>query len=296
MNPIITSITGLIATLTGACAMLLMLELRGNLRKESKVKQHLITAHKVTGYIFIALFLVILLVMFSKAGAYQGEFSPRTILHISLALLIIPLLLFKVLIIRRFKRFERQIPGIGLAVFLAFFLLNSMTAGYYFLQWSSIGNLSLSQEDRAVLEEQKGQELVVQKCQKCHTLERIFKVLKTEQGWTETVNRMVSFDAPHITQEQEKQILDYLINQQTRREKLAATTSTAKEKIGKHVLEQKCSFCHGLDRIYSAKKTQEEWSKLVDTMIHYAKQKDFLDPQEKEAVLEFLSSRAVSQE
>ncbi|MCI5193649.1 MAG: hypothetical protein D3915_11075 [Candidatus Electrothrix sp. AU1_5] len=295
MNPIITSITGLIATLTGACAMLLMLELRGNLHKESKVKQHLVTAHKVTGYIFIALFLVILVVMFSKAGAYQGEFSPRTILHISLALLIIPLLFFKILIIRRFKRFERKIPGIGLAIFMAVFLLNSMTAGYYFLQWSRIGNLSLSQEDRAVLKEQKGQKLVVQKCQKCHTLERIFKALKTEQGWTETVNRMVSFDATHITQEQGKQILDYLINQQTRREKLAATTLTAKEQIGKHVLEKKCSFCHGLDRIYLAKKTQEEWSKLVDTMIHYAKQKDFLNPQEKEAVLEFLSSRAVSQ-
>lgn len=295
MNPIITSIIGLIATLTGACAMLLMLELRGNLRKESKVKQRLITAHKVIGYIFIALFLVILAVMFSKAGAYQGEFSPRTILHISLALLVIPLLLFKILIIRRFKRFERQVPGIGLAVFLAFFLLNSMTAGYYFLQRSSIGNLSLSQEDRAVLEEQKGQKLVVQKCQKCHTLERIFKALKTEQGWTETVNRMVSFDAPNITQEQGKQILHYLINQQTRREKLTATTSTAKEKIGKHLLKQKCSFCHGLDRIYLVKKTQEEWRKLVDTMIHYSKQKDFLSPPEKEAVMDFLSSRSSSQ-
>ena len=163
MNPIITSIAGLVATLTGACAMLLMLELRGNPRKDSKANQRLITAHKVTGYIFIAFFVVILAVMLSKAGTYQEEFSPRTILHISLALLVVPLLFFKVLIIRRFKRFEKQIPGIGLAVFLALFLLNSMTAGYYFLHQSDIDELSLSEEDAAVLDEKNGQELVTQK-------------------------------------------------------------------------------------------------------------------------------------
>ncbi|MCW5204834.1 hypothetical protein VU02_02765 [Desulfobulbus sp. N2] len=52
MSPIMTSIAGLAATLTGACAMLLMLELRGNPREDSKVNQRLITAHKVTGYIY----------------------------------------------------------------------------------------------------------------------------------------------------------------------------------------------------------------------------------------------------
>ena len=174
MNPIITSLAGLAATLTGACAMLLMLELRGNPRKDSKANQRLIMAHRVTGYIFIALFLVILAVMISKAGSYSEEFSPRTILHITLALLVIPLLGFKILIIRRFRRFEKQIPGLGLAVFLALFLLNSMTAGYYFLHQSDIGKLSLSEEDAAVLDEKKGQKLVAQKCGKCHTLERGF--------------------------------------------------------------------------------------------------------------------------
>ena len=93
--------------------------------------------------------------MLSKAGTYQEEFSSRTILHISLALLVIPLLLFKILIIRRFRRFEKQIPGIGLAVFLALFLLNSMTAGYYFLHESDIDRPSLSEEDAAVLDEKK---------------------------------------------------------------------------------------------------------------------------------------------
>ncbi|MDU9048874.1 MAG: photosystem P840 reaction-center cytochrome c-551 [Candidatus Electrothrix sp. Rat3] len=294
MNPIITSISGLIATLTGACAMLLMLELRGNPRKDSKANQRLIKAHKVTGYIFIAFFIVILGVMLSKAGTYQEEFSPRTILHISLALLVIPLLFFKILIIRRFKRFEKRIPGIGLAVFLALFLLNSMTAGYYFLHQSDIGKLSLSEKDAAVLDEKKGQELVGKKCGKCHTLERVFKAHKTDQGWTETVNRMVSFDPSSISESQGKQILNYLITQQKRREKLVTEASGSQGKIGRNVVEQKCSFCHKLDRIYIAKKTHKEWVQTVENMVGYSEQADFLSPYEKEVVLEFLSSRSSS--
>ncbi|RWX52015.1 Quinohemoprotein amine dehydrogenase A, alpha subunit, heme binding [Candidatus Electrothrix marina] len=294
MSPIITSIAGLAATLTGACAMLLMLELRGNPRKDSKANQRLIRAHKVTGYIFIVFFIVIFAVMLSKAGTYQEEFSSRTILHISLALLVIPLLLFKILIIRRFRRFEKQIPGIGLAVFLALFLLNSMTAGYYFLHESDIDRPSLSEEDAAVLDEKKGQKLVAQKCGKCHALERIFKALKTDQGWTEIVNRMISFDTPNISESQGKQIVNYLIIQQKRREKLAAEASGASVKIGRNMVEQKCSFCHGLDRLYMVNKTREEWVRTVENMIGYSEQADFLSPHEKEAVIEFLSSLSSS--
>jgi mono/diheme cytochrome c family protein len=275
--------------------MLLMLELRGNPRKDSRLNQRLIMAHKVTGYIFIVLFLAILMIMLSKVGLYQDELSPRTILHISLALLVIPLLAYKILIIRRFKRFENQVPGIGLAVFLAFFLLNSIGAGYYFIHESDIAQLTLSEKDAKMLDEQKGQKLVAQKCGKCHSLERIFKALKDDQGWTETVTRMVAFDQPNISEEQGKQILNYLISQQKRREKLIATTSEVGGKEGKILIEQKCSHCHGLDRIYLAKKTPEEWAELVDNMVGYSEQEDFLRPLEREAVLEFLSSRAVYQ-
>ncbi|CAK8718071.1 Quinohemoprotein amine dehydrogenase A, alpha subunit, heme binding [Candidatus Electrothrix laxa] len=294
MSPIITSIAGLAATLTGACAMLLMLELRGNPRKDSQSNQRLIKAHKVTGYIFISFFIIILSVMLSKAGTYQEEFSPRTILHISLALLVIPLLFFKILIIRRFKRFEKQVPGIGLAVFTALFLLNSMTAGYYFLHQGDVRKLSLSEEDVAVLDENKGQKLVAQKCGKCHTLERVFKALKTDQGWTETVNRMISFDSPNIREDQGKQILNYLINQQKRQRKLSFKVSGTQGEIGRNMVDQKCSFCHGLDRIYMADKTTEEWVEVVGNMIGYSEQAEFMSPQEKESVIDFLSSRSSS--
>jgi mono/diheme cytochrome c family protein len=103
---------------------------------------------------------------------------------------------------------------------------------------------------------------------------------------------MISFDAFAISEDQGKQILNYLINQQKRREKLVAEASGALGKIGRNIVEQKCSFCHGLDRIYLADKTHEEWVEIVDNMIGYSEQVEFMSPQEKEAVIDFLSNRS----
>ncbi|XOF34750.1 MAG: photosystem P840 reaction-center cytochrome c-551 [Candidatus Electrothrix sp. YB6] len=295
MNPLITSIAGLIVTLTGAWAMLLMLELRGNPRKESKANQRLIRAHKITGYIFIAFFCAIIVVMLSKAAHYQEEFSPRTILHIALGVLIIPLLAIKLLIIRRFKRLGTQVPGLGLAVFLALFVLNSITGGYYFLHHSDMRYVSLSAKDTDMLDADLGQQLVTEKCAKCHTLERVFKTFKSEQGWTDTVNRMALIDAPNIRDFDTKQIIHYLITQQKRRKKLASVAQENEKPVGKLLIEQKCSSCHEVDRIYTANKERLEWVQTVEKMIGYADQLPMLNQKEKKAVIEYLSNRNRSQ-
>ncbi|RWX49905.1 hypothetical protein VU00_11911, partial [Candidatus Electrothrix marina] len=99
---------------------------------------------------------------------------------------------------------------------------------------------------------------------------------------------------PNISESQGKQIVNYLIIQQKRREKLAAEASGASVKIGRNMVEQKCSFCHGLDRLYMVNKTREEWVRTVENMIGYSEQADFLSPHEKEAVIEFLSSLSSS--
>ncbi len=295
MNPIITSTVGLIATLTGACAMLLMLELRGAPDKDSKTSQRLLKAHRITGYIFIALFFVILAIMFAKVGAYQEKFSPRTILHIALGLLLIPLLTIKILIIRRFKRLGTQVPGLGLTVFLALFLLNSMTAGYYFLHQSDPPPALLSKEGP---QQTPGQHLVSVKCVQCHTLERVFKSFKSEQVWTDTVQRMAVMNAPNISDLEAEQIIHYLISQQRRREKLTAAAQDAqesKENMGKTSVSKKCVVCHTLEQVYKAKKNRSEWTGTVERMMRYSDRMDFLNQKEKEIVIEFLSNRVAAQ-
>ncbi|MCI5125503.1 MAG: hypothetical protein D3925_13770 [Candidatus Electrothrix sp. AR5] len=301
MNPLATSIAGVIITLTGALAMLLMLELRGNPRKDKEANQRLIRAHRITGYLFTVFFCMILGVMFLKVESYQHEFSPRTLLHVTLAVWVIPLLFIKILIIRRFKRVGSLVIGFGLTIFFALFVLNSITGGYYFLHQSDLRYASLSAADSDVLDPELGQYLVKEKCIKCHTLERVFKAFKSEQGWTETVNRMALIDAPNIRTFDAKQMIHYLVVQQKRRERLLSVIPQPEQRQteqheGKIILEQKCTVCHKLDRIYKAEKNRSEWLESIERMIGYSKQMNYLNPQEKKELIEYLANQNTKQE
>ncbi|MCI5146792.1 MAG: hypothetical protein D3923_15025 [Candidatus Electrothrix sp. AR3] len=295
MNPMITSIAGLITTLTGACAMLLMLELRGN--PGSKQANHrLVKAHRITGYVFIIFFFIILMTMFLKVGTYQEEFSPRTMLHIALGILLIPLLTIKILMVRRFKRLGSQVPGLGLAVFLLLFLLNTIAGGYYFLHWSDMGQVFLSEQDADLLDEKFGQRLVTEKCIKCHTLERVFRSFKSEEEWTKTINRMAVIAAPNIRDFDAKQIIHYLVKQQQRRQVVDPEFEEDNSLIDTNLIEEKCTSCHTLDRINEAEKSRAEWKHTVDKMIGYSDQMNFLNQKEQDAIIDLLTNRDAPQQ
>ena len=55
---------------------------------------------------------------------------------------------------------------------------------------------------------------------------------------------------------------------------------------GQALTEERCSVCHGLDRIESAKKTPEEWRANVERMVDQGAE---LNGAEQEAVIEYLS-------
>jgi hypothetical protein len=54
-----------------------------------------------------------------------------------------------------------------------------------------------------------GKTLVEQTCSQCHPLSRVTQAGKTEQGWRQTVQRMVSYGAP-LSQEEEQVVIQYL--------------------------------------------------------------------------------------
>lgn len=288
MNPLITSLFGALFTLIGAVTTLLMLELRGNPRDKEQ-NQRLMKSHRMLGYLFIIIFILMTVLMINKASTYQEELSPRAILHITLGVLMIPLLLIKVLIVRRFKRLGSYLLGFGIAIFLAAFVLNSVSAGYYFLHHSDIRYVSLSARDTSVLDVELGRQLVTQKCAKCHSLERTFRAFKSEEGWTRTINRMAVIDAPNIRDFDAKQIIHYLVTQQKQRESLEAEIQDLDIEIGRTLVEQKCATCHTLDRVYKATKNQDEWAETIDKMAEYAEDPEFLTDDEKASMIKFLA-------
>ncbi len=290
MNPQITSLVGALFVLIGACATLLMLELRGN-PKNTQISQRLMKTHRILGFLFAGVFLIMLILMINKAGTYQEEFSPRIILHIALGSILIPLFIIKILIVRRFKRLGTHLLGFGIAVFLTAFLLNSITAGYYFLHQSDIRYVTMSERDSTIFDEDMGRLFVTQKCGKCHTLERVFRAFKSEEGWTKTINRMAVIDAPNIRDFDAKQMIHYLVKQQETREELNAKITDVNKEIGRTLIEQKCSACHTLDRVYKASKTQEEWVETIETMADYMGEPEFINQEEKDTISEFLAAQ-----
>lgn len=290
MNPQITSLIGTLFVIIGACAMFIMLELRGN-PKDKLVNQRLMKTHRIFGYLFVVIFIIMLFLMIQKVSTYQEEFSPRAILHIALGSILIPLIIIKILIVRRFKRLGSHLLGIGIAVFITAFVLNSVTAGHYFLHQSDIRYVAISDSDSDVLDETMGRQLVTQKCGKCHTLERVFRAFKSDEGWTNTINRMAVIDAPNIRDFDAKQMIHYLVRQQETREKLNAKITSVNKEIGRTLINQKCSLCHDLDRVYKASKTQVEWVETIETMSDYTGEPEFLSQEEQQNIAEFLATR-----
>jgi mono/diheme cytochrome c family protein len=74
---------------------------------------------------------------------------------------------------------------------------------------------------------------------------------------------------------------------------LAACSGAAKQEPaasstldGEALVEERCSTCHGLDRVTSASKTRDEWQANVERMVNNGAE---LNEAEQEAVIDYLA-------
>jgi mono/diheme cytochrome c family protein len=87
--------------------------------------------HRVAGYVFLALFLAVSYLCVDFAVAARTEPTPRSALHILLALAIVALFLLKVLLLRLFRQLYEQAKIIGTTIGILSFVLVGISAGYY---------------------------------------------------------------------------------------------------------------------------------------------------------------------
>jgi len=86
---------GVLFVLLGALNVWLVLQASARV-KEAKASQGLIAAHRIGGYLFIALFCVMGYFMVASLGDATGS-GPSTTIHLTLAMVLSPLLFIKVL-------------------------------------------------------------------------------------------------------------------------------------------------------------------------------------------------------
>src|ERR1700730_1693825 len=120
---------GVTFVLIGAINVWLILQASARVR-DTKASDRLIAAHRIGGDLFIAPFFLVGYFMLSPLGDV-GCAPPGIMIHLTLAMVLSPLLFVKVLIARYYKSYWSLLMPVGLVIFVLSFVLIGITAGQY---------------------------------------------------------------------------------------------------------------------------------------------------------------------
>src|SRR3984957_11471140 len=119
---------GIMFVLIGAINVWLILQASARVR-DAKASTRLIAAHRIGGYAFIALFCLIGYFMVARLGDIAAGAPPSTMIHLTLAMVLSPLIFVKVLVARYYKSYYSLLMPIGLVIFVLSFVLIGITVG-----------------------------------------------------------------------------------------------------------------------------------------------------------------------
>lgn len=268
-----------------------MWELKGKVRRP-RYAGTLVNMHRWLGRFFILLLVLMTYFMVRKISGYQEELSLRTLMHAGLVLGLLALVLVKVWVAKRLPGLTSQLFWLGTIIFTMSVVLVGLTAGHYLLHRSDLRYVTVEKRSALPLDMELGRRLMFNKCKKCHSFERILRSTKDRRGWEETINRMARYDAPNISPFDIRQITYALLSMQKDQSPAIGDTvklkEPSKEDVGKSIIENRCSRCHTLERIFAADKTFEQWRQTIDRMLGYAGDPPLLSDTEKGDVLIYL--------
>src|SRR5580698_6354 len=165
---------GITFVVIGAINVWLILQESAYVR-DAKASARLITAHRIGGYLFIALFCVMGYFMVARLGDAGRDGPPSTMIHLTLAMVLSPLLFVKVLVARYYKSYYSLLTPIGLTIFVLSFVLIAITAGPALAHRARMQTVSLSAIDlpAASIDINLAAATMEKRCSKCHNLDRI---------------------------------------------------------------------------------------------------------------------------
>src|SRR3984893_9817283 len=253
---------GVTFVLIGAINVWLILQASARVR-DARASTRLIAAHRIGGYLFIALFSVMGYFMVARLGDVGGGTPPGTMIHLTLAMVLSPLLFVKVLVARYYKSYYSFLTPIGLTIFVLSFVLIGITAGPSLAHHARMQTVSLAAIDLppAAIDINMAAATMENLCSKCHNLDRIAGTRKDARGWLATVNRMRALPDSGISEADSRIIVSYLASR---------TADSLGLEVARALVDQRCGRCHSLDRVYKTAETPAEWSATVARMVSYA--------------------------
>ena len=125
MVPVSTLLAGASFVALAALNVVVMLE-ASRPSCTGKAKSRLIAIHRIGGYLFAILLCIMVWIMSQRLIGVGVSKLPADVLHVAIALVLVPLLGLKILIARRYKHLHSLLMPLGLAIFAATFLLVSL--------------------------------------------------------------------------------------------------------------------------------------------------------------------------
>jgi len=260
MKPTITTSLAFGLLFLGIIAVLSIVILQGRDKKPKHTK-FLRWAHRITGYIFLVLYIFICVVMFRKITHDSVQFFAKDVVHAYTGLIIFPLLVAKICIARSFKKYYPRLPVFGIIVMVAVYLAVTLNGSYYLLSLLQSKYITIKHEGKLVeVNITAGRKVVQRKCTSCHSLERVYSNLKTASGWREYVARMQAKDPQNLSEKEELQALGFLIRN------LGIDESKMSLQVGMKIVLNKCNKCHTLERVFKNRRTKSEWGETIELM------------------------------
>ncbi len=247
--------------------------------------QRLIVAHRIGGYLFIAIFCVMLWFMAARLRG-GSQTSGSISIHFTLALILAPLLFVKVLLARRYRNQASALMPLGLLIFVLSFVVVAIAGFPYLSRDTKVEQVSLDQigQPPVTLDVAAAGALMQQKCSKCHTLERVVGAQKDAKGWATTIARMEARPDSGLSDSDARTIAAYLTSRSTPENGSTALT------VARAIIDQRCSRCHTLERVYSGSHTRAEWQAIVSRMeAHASGSSGAFRPGETQQIVDYLA-------
>src|ERR1700674_3246975 len=159
---------GITFVLVGAMNVWLILQASARVR-DAKASARLVATHRIGGYLFIALFCVMGYFMVARLGDVGGGAPPSTMIHLTLAMVLSPLLFVKVLVARYYRSYHSLLMPIGLIIFVLSFVLIGIAAGPFLAHHASMQTVSLETINRppAAIDLDMAAATMEKRCSKC---------------------------------------------------------------------------------------------------------------------------------
>jgi mono/diheme cytochrome c family protein len=163
------SILAIFFLLTAVVSATSMLALMG--KTERKLSPDFLKrTHKLSGLVFILLYLVLIFFGLRYVALFGDRLSTRAVLHAVLALTLILVLALKISLVRFYRQFLKLVPEMGMAVFILAMEVFFISAGFFFLTKWWHPTFATKQPAAVILsaDAQIGRGIFEKKCSFCH--------------------------------------------------------------------------------------------------------------------------------